>query len=486
MGKRNSLLLLVVVLFSALVASVGGHWREREEEGSEQRTQGEKWFLLRHLHDVVKTDAGLMRLVKGGYSRGTSFHSPMRIGFISMEPNSLFIPQYLDSNLLLFVHHGEARVGHIYGDVLAERGLKPGDVYTIPAGSAFYLENRVENQRLHIICSIDVTSESMGWHAFQSFFVGGGIYPTSILAGFDHTTLSTALNVSTAELSTFLTRQSSGPIVHLSGSHHTHIWSKFLAQEPHKRLAHLKRIANFKEETIPKEEESTWSLRKFLFTLLNREDVVERVNHKAPSAYNLYNRKADFKNDYGWSKKLDESNYPPLKISGNGVFLVNLSPGSMMAPHVNPTAIEYGIVLKGTGRVQIVYPNGTLAMNARVREGDVFWVPRYFPFCQIASTNGPFEFFGFTTSARRNHQQFLVGKNSLMQSLRGPEFAAAFGISEKRLKRIANAQSEQVILPSSSPASPHHYKATEPERKKMVKFEKMIGSFGNDLILGFD
>ncbi|OIT39267.1 vicilin-like seed storage protein [Nicotiana attenuata] len=454
MGKRKSLLLLVLVLFSALVASVGGHWRERDEEESEQRTQGEKWFLLRHLHDVVKTHAGVMKLVNGGYRRGTSFHTPMHIGFISMEPNSLFIPQYLDSNLLLFVHHGEARVGHIYGDELAERGLKPGDVYTIPAGSAFYLENRVENQRLHIICSIDVTSESMGWHAFQSFFIGGGNYPTSILAGFDHTTLSAALNVSTAELSTFLTRQSSGPIMHLS-------------------------------ETIPKEEESTWSLRKFLLTLLNGEDVVERVNHKAPSAYNLYNRKADFKNDYGWSKKLDESNYSPLKISGNDVYLVNLSPGSMVAPHVNPTAIEYGIVLKGTGRIQIVYPNGTLAMNARVREGDVFWVPRYFPFCQIASTNGPFEFFGFTTSARRNHQQFLVGKNSLMQSLRGPEFAAAFGISEKRLKRIANAQSEQVILPSSSPASPHD-KATEPERKKMVKFEKMIESFGNDMIMGFD
>ncbi|MCD7454190.1 hypothetical protein HAX54_023904 [Datura stramonium] len=132
------------------------------------------------------------------------------------------------------------------------------------------------------------------------------------------------------------------------------------------------------------------------------------------------------------------------------IYVSSSMQGSMMAPHVNPTAIEYGIVLKGTGRIQIVYPNGTLAMNARVQEGDVFWVPRYFPFCQIASANGPFEFFGFTTSARRNHPQFLVGKNSLMQSLRGPEFAAAFGIGEKRLKRIVNAQSEQVILPSSS------------------------------------
>ncbi|KAM3231964.1 vicilin-like seed storage protein [Capsicum chacoense] len=454
MGNRT-LMLLVLVLFSTLVASVVGYEyegrREREEEEeSEQRTQGENWFLLRQLHDVVKTDAGSMRMVKGGYRRGSFLHSPMHVGFISMEPNSLFIPQYLDSDLVLFVHHGEARVGNIYRNELVERHLKHGDVYTIPAGSAFYLENRAENERLRIICSIDINSESMGWHAFQSFFIGGGIHPASVLAGFDHNTLSTALNVSTAELRRFLTRQSSGPIVHLSGSHHTDVWTKFVAQESHQKLAHLKRIVNLEKEVRPKEEESTWSLRKFLCALLKRKDVVKRGNHKAPSAYNLYNRKPNFKNDYGWTKSVDESDYSPLQQSGNGVYLVNLSPGSMMAPHVNPRAIEYGVVLKGTGRVQIVYPNGTLAMNARVRQGDVFWVPRYYPFCHIASTNGPFEFFGFTTSARRNHPQFLVGRNSLMQSLRGPEFAAAFGIGEKRLKRIVNAQREQVILPSSS------------------------------------
>ncbi|XP_055831813.1 vicilin-like seed storage protein At2g28490 [Solanum dulcamara] len=475
MGDRRTLLLLVLVLFSALVSFVGAY----EEEESEQTTQGEKWFLLRQLHNVVKTNAGSMRMVKGGYRAGSFLHSPMHIGFISMEPNSLFIPQYLDSDLVLFVHHGEARVGHIYRDELAERHLKHGDVYTIPAGSAFYLENRLENQRLRIICSIEITSESMGWHAFQSFFIGGGIHPASVLAGFDHTTLAAALNVSTTELNTFLTRQTSGPIVHLSGSHHTNMWSEFVAQEPHQKLAHMKTIVNFREEASPKEEKSTWSLRKFLFNLLNREDD---VNHKAPSAYNLYNRKPNFKNDYGWSKNVDESHYSPLRQSGNGVYLVNLYPGSMMAPHVNPTAIEYGVVLKGTGRIQIVYPNGTLAMNARVGEGDVFWVPRYFPFCQIASTNGHFEFFGFTTSAKRNHQQFLVGKNSLMQRLRGPEFAAAFGIGEKRLKRIANAQRERVILPSWSSDSPHD-KASEP---KTTNFERIVGSLGSDMIMGFD
>ncbi|WMV18329.1 hypothetical protein MTR67_011714 [Solanum verrucosum] len=302
---------------------------------------------------------------------------------------------------------GEAKVGHIYKDQLEERSLKPGDMYTIPAGSAFYLENRVESKRLQIICSIDITSESMGWHAFHSFFIGGGSNPSSILAGFDHTTLSTALNFECLYMCYDRFQQqkytrSSGPIVHLSGSHDTNIWSNFLDLEPHQRLSHLKRIVNFDEEDIPKEEKSTWSFRKFLFTLLNGEDVTEKVNHKAPLIYNLYNKKPDFKNDYRWSKKVDSSDYSALEQSGNGVYLVNLSPGSLMAPHINPSAIEYRIVLRGTGRIQIVYPNGTLAMTRRG--------------C------------------------FLGAKNLQLHL----EF------DEKRLKRIANAQREQVILPSRS------------------------------------
>lgn len=32
-------------------------------------------------------------------------------------------------------------------------------------------------------------------YVLQSFFIGGGSNPSSVLAGFDHTTLSTALNV---------------------------------------------------------------------------------------------------------------------------------------------------------------------------------------------------------------------------------------------------------------------------------------------------
>ena len=126
----------------------------------------------------------------------------------------------------------------------------------------------------------------------------------------------------------------------------------------------------------------------------------------------------------------------------------------MMAPHLNPRATEYGVVLRGTGRVQIVYPNGTLAMDTKVKEGDVFWVPRYFPFCHVASRAGPMEFFGFTTSARRNHPQFLAGSNSLLRAMHGPELAAAFGLPIDTLRNLTAAQREAVILPAAAAVPP--------------------------------
>lgn len=157
----------------------------------------------------------------------------------------------------------------------------------------------------------------------------------------------------------------------------------------------------------------------------------------------------------------------------------------MMAPHINPRATEYGFVLSGIGNIQIVFPNGTMAMNARVSEGDAFWIPRYFPFCQIASRAGPFEFFGFTTSSRNNRPQFLVGANSLLQTMAGPEFAAAFGVSEERLRKIVDAQRESTILPSAPVAPPD-----ETMKRNWNKMERtiptVIRSFGNDMIMGFE
>ncbi|KAL8525506.1 hypothetical protein ACS0TY_014936 [Phlomoides rotata] len=462
MGKGRALVLLALLAVAVAVA-VAYEDMEGGGEGGTGRREGEEQFLLQDSEEVVRTDAGYMRVVR---SPGSKFINtpPIHIGFITMEPKTLFIPQYLDSTLILFVRTGEARVGHVYKDKLVERKLTMGDIYRIGAGSAFYLINTGEGQRLHIICSID-TSQSLGWNTFQSFFVAGGTYPASVLSGFDRLTLSTAFNVSEGDLGEMLTRQAKGPIVYLSDTHTQSdtprprsLWSKFMDMEDHVKMGYMRRIVRINEDNVEEEGGggSEWSFRKLLSSFFGRTGKKDdsKARGKGPDPYNIYERKPDFENNYGCSIALDNSDYAPLKHDDIGVYLVNLTAGSMMAPHINPSATEYGIVLRGAGTIQVVNPNGTLGMNAKVTEGDVFWVPRYFPFCQIASRTGPFVFFGFTTSARDNKPQFLAGANSLLHTMSGPEFAAAFGLTEERLREIVQAQKESTILPSAAVAPP--------------------------------
>lgn len=152
------------------------------------------WFMMRESKQVIKSEGGEMRVVIS--PRGRIIEKPMHIGFLTMEPKTLFVPQYLDSSLLIFIRQGlylalslslhmclslcfnmclslnmcllagEATLGVICKDEFGERKLKAGDIYWIPAGSVFYLLNTGRGQRLHVICSIDPT-QSLGFETFQ-------------------------------------------------------------------------------------------------------------------------------------------------------------------------------------------------------------------------------------------------------------------------------------------------------------------------------
>lgn len=133
--------------------------------------------------------------------------------------------------------------------------------------------------------------------------------------------------VSTSELSEIMTTQQSGPIVFLSpDSHPPSIWTRFLALEQHEKKAHLKRLVQFEDDVESEEEKPKWSLRKLLISVFGKENrKTENKRTKSDGTYNLYDRKPDFKNDYGWSMEVDESAYSPLSRSGIGIYLVNLT-----------------------------------------------------------------------------------------------------------------------------------------------------------------
>ncbi|CAN6470864.1 unnamed protein product [Victoria cruziana] len=442
-----SLLLLLSVRLPTAMARRRRVNEEVESSMSNIWSQGSDAFVLRRLKKMYKTEAGEMNVVNGVRSRGSP--SALQIGFITMEPKSLFVPQYMNANLILFVRRGQMKVGSIHKNGLVEKELKTGDVYRISAGSTFYLENTSEGQRLNIICSLD-TTETLGSDFVQSFFLGGGAHARSVLTGFDSRLLSTAFNVSEEELSTLFQGQRQGPIIYVErGRDEPRRWESAmrLQQSLNQYRQHIDDMDDEDQET-EEEDVVVWAWRKLLSVVVGKKEEARKTSADYSSAdtYNLYQMQHDFENAYGWSVAVDENVYPSLRSSDIGVYLVNLTAGSMMAPHVNPEATEYGVVLRGSGSVHIAFPNGSAAEIA-VKEGDVFWVPRFFPVCQVASKGGPMEFFGFTTSARDNQPRFLAGADSVMQHMSGPELAAAMGLSRHELDRLAQAQRQSVILP---------------------------------------
>ncbi|XP_004505960.1 vicilin-like seed storage protein At2g28490 [Cicer arietinum] len=451
---------------------------EEREKGS---SSSNKLFLMQDSKSVVKTDAGEMRLFQ---NKDTEFlDRNMHIGLINMEPRSLFIPQYLDSNFIIFVRRGDAKLGFIYGDELEERRLKTGDIYVIPAGSVFYLVNIGEGQRLHLICSID-PSTSLG-DTFQPFYIGGGDNSQSVLAGFEPVILETAFNESREKLERIFSKKVDGPIVYIDDSHAPSLWTKFLQLKKEEKVQHLNKMVQGQEENNEEKKQTSWSWRKLFQSVLGEENknIENKDRGDSPDSYNLYDRKHDFKNGYGWSSALDGDDYSLLKIPDIGVFHVNLTAGSMMVPHVNPRATEYGIVLRGSGRIQILFPNGSNAMDTEIKVGDIFYVPRYFPFCQIASRNGALEFFGFTTSSKKSNPQFLVGAASLLKTIMGPELAAGFGVREDIMRDVVGAQHDAVIV-SSTWAAPGTGGVREEDA--YVQSKGIIGIFDDILMDDFE
>lgn len=149
-------------------------------------------------------------------------------------------------------------------------------------------------------------------------------------------TLASAFNVTTEELEDILSREKSGPIVHVQETEHPTVGTEFLNKE-HDRLNHLKRMVMGSGESSNQEdgdndhneERSTWSWRKLLRCILPLEDERKgsgsRKSVQEEDTFNLFEKSPDFKNDYGWSVAVDESEFQSLKSSGIGIYLVNLS-----------------------------------------------------------------------------------------------------------------------------------------------------------------
>lgn len=108
------------------------------------------------------------------------------------------------------------------------------------------------------------------------------------------------------------------------------VWAEFLKWKKQDRRKYLSKMLAFEEDPEEDEGQVTWSWKRFFLpSIFWVEDEKNgdwgRRTGDAPDSYNLYDRKPDFRNNYGWSVALDGADYRPLKHSGIGVYLVNLT-----------------------------------------------------------------------------------------------------------------------------------------------------------------
>ncbi|KAJ1298365.1 hypothetical protein BS78_01G447400 [Paspalum vaginatum] len=219
-------------------------------------------------------------------------------------------------------------------------------------------------------------------------------------------------------------------------------------------------------------------------------------------AFNFYSGKPDVHNCYGWSRTMTNKDLDALHGSSIGMFMVNLTTGSMVGPHWNPKATEIAIVTGGSGIVQTVCPSPSSGERkrghrghehggrpggrrgdegrercrnsvSRVKEGDVFVVPRFHPMAQMSFNNDSFVFVGFSTHMGQNHPQFLAGEGSVLQAIGKEVLALSLGQKNTTaVEKLLSAQRDSTILSCISCAEELEEKAAKEEEERREREEK--------------
>ncbi|XP_023754538.1 vicilin-like seed storage protein At2g18540 [Lactuca sativa] len=406
----------------------------------------ERWPLL-------SSEFGEISAVKISDGRNGSYH----LHFITMVPQSLLLPVQLYSEMIFYVNSGSGSLSWMDvnkdDDKLQQVNLKTGDVYRLQPETVFYLENNLvdnDGQELQIYAIFSDSDDKLLQNK-QGDEVYVGVH--DLVLGFDNVVLQAALNLP-GELMEELRTGKRQPLI--------------VQGLP---------VVNYSMGEVGSRVTSS-----FLGTKNN--DILNIQNKKDKNkkkAYNIHESDHDVENCYGWSAIVTKKQLDVLKDSDFSVFMVNLTKGSMIGPHWNPSSVEIAIVLRGQGMVQVVCPtitNEKVCKNSRfkVAEGDVFVVPRYHPMAQISFNNDTFVFMGFTLTSKDSFPQYLAGKLSILQKLDKTVLMKSFNVSNTTMDQVLSVKKESILLDCTSCAEDEEKVMEEEEEGR----EREGGKGGGD------
>ncbi|PWA69798.1 rmlC-like jelly roll fold protein [Artemisia annua] len=365
-----------------------------------------------------------------------------------MQPQSMFLPVQLYSEMILHVNSGNGTLSWI--DVneddyqLQHINLHSGDIYRLQPLTVFYMENNLESDEALQICALFPDSEQ---ELQNKQLTGVYVGVHDLVLGFDNKVLQAILSVPEEVVQELKGGERQPLIVQIQPEANNSILEvnsrvirAFLGLTKNSNILDLVNKKKKKKNKKKKDKK--------------KKDKKEEEEEK--EAYNLFKADHDFDNDNGWSVTVTSEHFDVLKDSNFGVFMVNLTEGSMNGPHLNPASAQLAIVQRGPGMVQVVcpsIPSETICKNSRfkVEEGDVFVVPRYHLMAQMSFNNESFVFVGFTMTSKKNPPQYLAGKKSFLQTLDKTVLAKSFDIRNMTMMdEVLSTEEVSIILECKS------------------------------------
>ncbi|QCD91005.1 reticulocyte-binding protein [Vigna unguiculata] len=362
---------------------------------------------------------------------------PYHLQFITLEPNSLFLPVLLHADMVFYVHTGSGKLTWAHDDDTGTIPLREGDLCNLVEGSVFYIQSDLEAERrkLRIYAMLTNTEDN-------TFNPSIGAYSRidQLVKGFDKRIMQAALKVPDDLIEEIVNKKNTPAIVH----------------------------ADSKKTNIVKTLEASF-LKNFVGVGSNSNKLEK---------YNILNHDPDFKNRYGSSVAVSKRQLKSLKRTNIGFLMVHLNEGSILGPHWNPKAAELAVAVEGKGMVRVVNGSSTedetesQNMRFKVNAGDAFVVPRFHSMAQMAFNDEPFVFLGFSTSAKDNHPQFLAGKGSVLDNLDKHILATSLGVSDRTAEELQRSPRDAIIFGCSSCAEEEENTMEEEERERKREEEE--------------
>ncbi|WOL15287.1 cupincin-like [Canna indica] len=424
--------------------------RRDQQEGDEQdeATDGRRrehnpyYFSRRSFRQWVRTKHGHLHVLERFSERSELLLGVenYRLAYLEAEPKTFIVPSHWDAEQVIYVMQGHGTITLLDQENRDSYEIRRGDIMRIPAGSIVYAINEATDEKLRVAMLLHPISTP---GEVEEYIGAAGRNPETFYTSFSNEVLEAAFNTPRDKLERLFGQQRSGQIVKIN------------------------------DHQIRRLSRST-----------RRRGWAPFARSNEP--YNLLNKRPSDCNQHGELYAATAQDYHQLHHLNSDVYVVNITQGSMMAPHYNSRSPQLAMVMEGTGYFEMVCPHdqssehhaqsteesstGYRTMRSRVSCGSAFVIPAGHPAAIVAAPNENLQVLSFGLRADSNTRYFLAGSNNVLNRMEREAKELAFGVEAEEVDEVLNAQPESVFLPGPK----HRRHREEEERDAQTSLESLF------------